>query len=52
MELLEWVKLLAALAQTGATVVVAGRRQAEDEEADRQIQLIGGDACLLRQIIT
>jgi len=32
-----------ALAQAGANVVVAGRRQAEGEETIRQIQAIGGD---------
>ena len=32
-----------ALAQAGAKVVVAGRRQAEGEETIRQIQAIGGD---------
>lgn len=32
-----------ALAQAGAKVVVAGRRQAEGEETIRQIQANGGD---------
>lgn len=32
-----------ALAQAGAKVVVAGRRQAEGEETMRQIQANGGD---------
>jgi len=32
-----------ALAQAGANVIVAGRRQAEGEETIRQIQAIGGD---------
>ncbi|WP_338421887.1 SDR family NAD(P)-dependent oxidoreductase [Nostoc flagelliforme] len=32
-----------ALAQAGANVIVAGRRQAEGEETIRQIQVIGGD---------
>lgn len=32
-----------ALAQAGAKVVVAGRRQVEDEETIRQIQAMGGE---------
>lgn len=36
-----------AFAQAGATVVVAGRRQAEGEETVREIQAFGGEGCFV-----